>query len=95
MIEITKRRVEICEFIVQFTAQHGYAPTVREIGHGVGIVSTGAVQYQILTLQRAGALRRQPGVSRALVVKPGFLSKRRRRARHVQSPNPRSMRHAK
>ena len=69
-MELTYRRQRICEFIAQFTTENGFAPTLREIGDGVGIASTAAVQYQILSLERAGALRRKAGYSRTIVLSP-------------------------
>ncbi len=77
-MEITDRRIRICQFIAQFSAAHGYAPTVRQIGRGVGISSTSVVQYYLLRLERAGILKRDPGVSRGLVLRPVSISTLRR-----------------
>ncbi len=77
-MESTGRRIRICQFIAQFRDQHGYAPTVRQIGRGVGITSTSLVQYYLLRLERAGILKRDPGVSRGLVLQPDFISTLRR-----------------
>jgi SOS-response transcriptional repressor LexA len=71
-MELTRRRQQICEFIARFTTENGFAPTLREIGDGVGIASTAAVQYQILALERAGALSRKEGYSRTIVLAPEF-----------------------
>src|SRR5574341_1060764 len=73
-MENTGRRMRICQFIARFRDEHGYAPTVRQIGRGVGITSTSVVQYYILRLERAGILKRDPFVSRGLVLRPDFLS---------------------
>ena len=73
-MELTERRLQICEFIAQFTAENRYAPTIREIGRAVGIASTAAVQYQILALERVGALSRKAGYSRTIVLSPQFLA---------------------
>jgi len=79
-VELTKRRLQICKFIAQFAAEKGYAPTIREIGRGVGIASTAAVQYQILALERTGALRRHEGYSRTIVLTLGLFGAPRRKA---------------
>jgi SOS-response transcriptional repressor LexA len=69
-MELTPRRLQICRFIAQFVAEHGYAPTIREIGHGVGLASTSVVFNQLGALERAGALRRTYGYSRTIVLTP-------------------------
>ena len=79
-MELTKRRLQICKFIAQFVAEHGYAPTIREIGQGLGITSTSVVHYQIRALERAGALRRREGYSRTIVLTPGLFDSPRRKA---------------
>jgi len=78
-MEMTERRQRICEFIAKFTLQHGYAPTVRQIGDGAGISSTSVVQYHLVRLQRSGILKRDEGVSRSVCVSRKYLSILRRR----------------
>ena len=79
-MEFSKRRLQICEFIARFVAEHGYPPTFREIGQGVGISSTSVVYYQIRALERLGALRRREGYSRTIVLTPGLFDSPRRKA---------------
>lgn len=38
-------RQKIYDFIVQYITEHGYSPTVREIGAGVGLQSTNTGTY--------------------------------------------------
>lgn len=83
-MEFTERRKAICEFIAEFSAAHGYNPTIRQIGAGVGIVSTSAVMYQIEHLECLGAIRRERGVSRSIRLVPNFHA---RRIRHPRSGN--------
>ena len=81
-MELTKRRLQICQFIAQFVAEKGFAPTFREIGRGVGLSSTSVVYNQILALERIGALRRQHGYSRTIVLTPGFFTSLGQKAPH-------------
>lgn len=83
-MELSERRQQICEFIDRFTTKNGFAPTIREIGHGVGMASTSAVQYQILALERAGALSRKIGYSRTIVLSPKLRLSRSKRGTHSQ-----------
>lgn len=45
-----KRRDSIARYIVRFTKEHGYPPTVRQIGAGVGLSSTSTVALHLQKL---------------------------------------------
>jgi repressor LexA len=53
-------REAILRFIEDFTAEHGYAPTIRQIGGGVGISSTAVVHWHLRMLVREDALVHTP-----------------------------------
>lgn len=63
---LTERRIAIMRFLSVYHRDHGYPPSVREIGAAVGLSSTSSVQAQLLTLERMGLLRRQGSQARAL-----------------------------
>jgi repressor LexA len=63
---LTQRQREIYEFVVGYADQHGYPPTVREIGGAVGLASPSTVHAHLANLERAGYLRRDPTKPRAL-----------------------------
>lgn len=71
MKTITKRQSDILQFICQYKADRGYAPSVREIGEAVGLKSTSSIHRQLDVLETRGLLRRNPGVSRAIVLTEG------------------------
>lgn len=60
------RREAILTFIEKFIDEHGYPPTIREIGAGVGISSTSLVQRYLLALERDGLIKRQPAIARGI-----------------------------
>jgi repressor LexA len=60
------RREKITEFITAYIHEHGYAPSVREIGRAVGIRSTKAVKYHLDVLVKQGVLQRTAGKARSL-----------------------------
>jgi len=60
------RRDRITDFIRQYTREHGYAPSVREIGAAVGIRSTRAVKYHLDVLVEQGVIERTAGRARGL-----------------------------
>lgn len=47
---------EILDFVDRFVQENGYAPSVREIGSGVGLSSTASVSYHLHQLQEKGLL---------------------------------------
>ncbi len=63
---LTQRQQEIWQFLVEYVEQHGYPPTVREIGEAVGLASPSTVHAHLANLERAGLLRRDPTKPRAL-----------------------------
>ena len=63
---LTKRQQEIWEFLIAYVDDHGYPPTVREIGEQVGLASPSTVHAHLANLERAGLIKRDPTKPRAL-----------------------------
>lgn len=64
----TGRRAEILDFISRYTERHGYPPTVREIGEGVGLSSPSTVHAHLSKLTASGMLARDATKPRAMQV---------------------------
>jgi repressor LexA len=64
--QLTTRQREILAFVNEHSAQHGYPPTVREIGTAVGLTSSSTVHAHLANLERLGLMRRDPAKPRAL-----------------------------
>ena len=64
--QLTARQQEIWQYLVQYVDEHGYPPTVREIGDAVGLASPSTVHAHLANLERAGLLRRDPTKPRAI-----------------------------
>jgi repressor LexA len=62
----TERQRRILEVIRAFTAEHGYPPSVREIGERVGLSSSSTIHAHLKALERRGLLSRDPTKPRAL-----------------------------
>lgn len=60
------KREEILEFLNDFFADHGYAPSIREIMHAVGLKSTASVQYHLDALNRSGEISIESSKKRAI-----------------------------
>jgi repressor LexA len=65
-VDLTKRQQEIFDFIKRYSANHGYPPTVRDIGKAVGLASSSTVHAHLANLEKLGLLRRDPSKPRAL-----------------------------
>jgi len=63
---VTERQRAILEFLHDYLDEHGYPPTVREIGEAVGLRSPSTVHAHLAQLERGGALRRDPTKPRAI-----------------------------
>jgi repressor LexA len=63
---VSDRQHAILEFLHEYVEQHGYPPTVREIGEAVGLRSPSTVHAHLAHLEREGLLRRDPTKPRAL-----------------------------
>jgi repressor LexA len=81
-LNLTKRQREIFDFIKRYSSEHGYPPTVRDIGKAIGLTSSSTVHAHLSNLEKLGLLRRDPTKPRALellgeaarkVVKPAGL----------------------
>jgi repressor LexA len=69
---LTGRQQEILQVITDFAERRRYPPTLREIGHAVGLASTSSVSYQLAALQRLGFVRRDARRPRTVEVRvPG------------------------
>ncbi|OEJ22208.1 hypothetical protein AR457_39295 [Streptomyces agglomeratus] len=58
MDHLTERQEQVLACIREWIYEHGEGPTVREIGHRVGLSSTSSVQYQLKRLEQHGAISR-------------------------------------
>jgi repressor LexA len=65
---LNPRQREILDFLSIHAQSHAYPPTVREIGHAVGLSSSSTVQNHLNTLEQRGYIRRDPTKSRTVEV---------------------------
>ena len=67
--DLTDRQRQILYFVDSHTREHGYPPSVREIGKAVGLTSPSTVHSHLATLQDRDYLRRDPSKPRAIEVR--------------------------
>jgi repressor LexA len=65
---LSGKRKQILTFIADSQRDRGYPPSVREIGHEVGLASSATVHTHLAVLQREGYLTRDPSKPRAIQV---------------------------
>ena len=65
---LTPRQAEVLGFIMSFQAEHGYAPSIREIAVAIGTTSTNGIIDHLLALERKGRISRDDIKSRAIRV---------------------------
>ncbi|HZR83843.1 MAG TPA: transcriptional repressor LexA [Candidatus Binatia bacterium] len=68
MTTLTRRQKEMLDYLEQHIAEHGYAPTLDEIGRRFGLASLATVHKHLTNLEEKGVIRRRAGHSRALEV---------------------------
>ena len=61
MANLTQKQQQIYDFLVQYTQEHGYPPSFREIKLAVGLKSPSTVHFHMKGLERAG-----------VIIKPGL-----------------------
>lgn len=70
MAKVANRKDHILEFIRDYVSDHGYPPSVREIGAAVGLKSTASVARYLKLLEADGRVSHPPFKRRAWTVDP-------------------------
>ena len=70
MLPLTKRQREILDFLNEFIQQHGYAPSLEEIGRKFGLSSLATVHKHLTNLQEKGFIKRAWNRSRSVEMVP-------------------------
>jgi repressor LexA len=66
MLPLTKRQREILDYLNDFIARHGYAPSLEEIGRRFGLSSLATVHKHLTNLQEKGFIKRAWNRSRSV-----------------------------
>ena len=77
MVELTKRQNDILTYIKEYMVDHGYPPTIREIGKALDISSPATIHAHLQNLEKKGVIRKGGSKNRALelLVKNEFDAK--------------------
>ncbi|MCY4174186.1 MAG: transcriptional repressor LexA [Cyanobacteria bacterium MAG CAR3_bin_5] len=63
---LTVAQQELYDWIVEFLAHHGHAPSIRQMMEAMGLRSPAPIQSRLRYLQKKGWIRWQPGRARTL-----------------------------
>ena len=66
MANLTRKQQQIYDYILSFTTEHGYPPSVREIGSAMGLKSPSTVHFHMKGLEEAGVIVKAEGKTRAI-----------------------------
>jgi repressor LexA len=66
MRSLSPKQTRIYEFILAYTQEYGYPPSVREIADAVGLKSPSTVHFHLKSLEEAGVITRGAGKTRAI-----------------------------
>ena len=66
MAKLRAKQQQIYDYIVSFTEEHGYPPSVREIGEAVGLKSPSTVHFHMKNLEKAGMIVKAEKKTRAI-----------------------------
>lgn len=66
MTELTKRQEEIMNYIKKFIVDHGYPPTIREIGKALDLSSPATIHAHLKNLEKKGLIKKDDQKNRSL-----------------------------
>lgn len=68
MEKLTNRQNDVLDYIKSYVANHGYPPTVREIGKALGLNSPATIQSHITALESKGYVKKTNSKYRSLEI---------------------------
>lgn len=68
---MTPRQFDVLRFVETYVAKHGYSPSFKEIGKGVGLASTSAVHRLVHALEARGQIALRQNSPRSIAAKRG------------------------
>ncbi len=74
MEDLSKRQIQILDFIKSRVSNQGYPPSIREICEKCGLKSTASVHTHLTTLENKGYIRRNKAQNRSIeITDPTFI----------------------
>ena len=78
MSQLTQKQQQIYDYILEYTEEHGYPPSVREIAEAVDLKSPSTVHFHLKGLRSTGLISQAEGKTRAISVNSAAAEKSRK-----------------
>ncbi len=80
---LTDQQDTVLTFITRFVQEHGFPPTLREIGDAIGLANVNAVRGHLAALEKKGRITKFPDKVRSIqLVRPASTYSRAKRKLH-------------
>ena len=78
---LTSQQRTVLTFVTGFAEEHGFPPTLREIGDAIGLVNVNAVRGHLAALEKKGYITKAPDKARSIqiVSSPSIASRIKRK----------------
>ncbi len=76
MSKLSPKQQQIYDYILSFSEEHGYPPSVREIAQAVDLRSPSTVHFHLKGLREAGLISQAEGKTRAISITDGAHNRR-------------------
>ncbi len=85
MKALTQKQEIVLEFLQEYSQDHGFPPTMREIGQGVGVPNVSAVRGHLTALERKGYISKDSDKARSIRVlhSPSVISRFKKRLHEI------------
>ena len=85
MKALTQRQQIVLEFLQEYSRDHGFPPTMREIGQGIGLPNVSAVRGHLAALEKKGYISKDSDKARSLRVlhSPSVISRFKKKLHEI------------
>ena len=85
MKALTQKQQIVLEFLQEYSQDHGFPPTMREIGRGIGLSNVSAVRGHLTALERKGYISKDSDKARSIRVlrSPSAFSRFKRKLHEI------------
>ena len=85
MKALTRRQRIVLDFLQEYSKEHGFPPTMREIGEGIGLSNVSAVRGHLAALEKKGYISKDADKARSIRVlhSPSVFSRFKRKLHEI------------
>ena len=82
---LTERQQTVMDFLLHHSREHGFAPSMREIGQAIGLTNVSAVRGHLAALEKKGYISRDADKARSirLLRSPSIMSRLKKKLHEV------------